>query len=232
MKWSKFFDVLKMFESVGFVLMYFCIVGVICANIGFCVASFIYEHILNMFFYIFWKCPEVWTIFVRTIFLWFLWFWKILGVLFGPPPTHPPTHPQRQCQSSLPGENIWKIIVFWWFLWKRWKNSTGNKLTYLSTQISAKLLYKWPWDDKAELNCMAHKIWTHPNKQLTTIKHQMYKQDLAIFDTKFEPSTSKHFWIMVRHYQAYPSPFLFLPVYIIYFFKRQIFHGIQTRSAL
>ena len=61
---------------------------------------------------------------VRTI----LFFVIVGGDLWGPkwsPPSHP--HPQRQCQSSLPGEQMWKQMFdyfFLRFLWKRWQNDT------------------------------------------------------------------------------------------------------------
>ena len=56
-------------------------------------------------------CLEVWTNFVRSVCLWFVWTFR---PKWSPSP-HP--HPRRQCQSSLPGEKIWGgtncLMTFW-----------------------------------------------------------------------------------------------------------------------
>ena len=80
--------------------MYFCIVGVFCIIICYfyCMYRILYDflyiwrYLKDMVRHLFEKCPEVWTVFVRTISL---RFWGIWGVLNGPPTPTP-----------IPGVNI------------------------------------------------------------------------------------------------------------------------------
>ena len=59
----------------------------------------VYKDILKMLFTFFEKCPEVWTIFVRTLFL---SFFGIYGILNGPP-------------TPIPGVNV--KVPFWGKIW-------------------------------------------------------------------------------------------------------------------
>ena len=72
----------------------------------------IWRYLKNIFFRFLKKYPRS-VNYVRTnSFCWYVsWFVGIVAVLNGPP-THPNRHPQRQCQSSLPGEKIWKTNVY------------------------------------------------------------------------------------------------------------------------
>ena len=83
---------------------YLCIVGMLCIiNCSlkyvyrilffFC----IYEHLLKILFGFFKKVPEVWTIFVRTVCLWFVCNLLGLLVLNGPPP---------HASIPIPGVNV------------------------------------------------------------------------------------------------------------------------------
>ena len=79
--------------------------------------SVYFLYILTCFKYsfdLFLKCPEVWTLFARSIF----WeFWGFGGVLNGPP--HP--HPRCKCQSSLRGKR-YGILFFLVGFMKIWAN--------------------------------------------------------------------------------------------------------------
>ena len=110
-------------EQLGFFEMYFRVVGVFCIINWFfkcvyrirCIFLYIWRYFKDIFEHVLKNVPEVWTIFVRTIFVCivFLCFGG-LGVLNGPP--HP--HPWHQCQSSLPGGSKYVNTCFFNdFLW-------------------------------------------------------------------------------------------------------------------
>ena len=76
------------------------------AFIGFGVFLYIWRYLKSICRHFLTNDPEVRTIFVRTVFLWFFEICFGFWVLNGPP------HPRRQCRSSLPGGKIWKKITF------------------------------------------------------------------------------------------------------------------------
>ena len=99
-----------------FVLLVCFVLQVVIFNafMGFGVIFCIYEHILKIFFTFFERCPDVWTIFVRTAFYDFLWFGGICCH------HHHHHHPipipiPSVSQSSLPGEKNIESNVFKWF---------------------------------------------------------------------------------------------------------------------
>ena len=77
--------------------------------------------------FIFWKMSQKCEQYSYDLFVIFGDFFGFMG--------SPHPHPRRQCQSSLPGERMWKIIVFWWFLWKelenKWKMALRRVAEYL-----------------------------------------------------------------------------------------------------
>ena len=161
-----FFRFVSMFGIVSNVFLYFWSALyyklLILMRLSNSVYFSVYMNIFQRYvFTIFEKCPEVWTIFVRTIFWDVFCFGGIGGVLNGPPtPTHTHTHTSPASMSKFPsgGNNYGK----WWFcndvlcfLWQKIKKmllKRSRRVAFVGWDVAGASLERRVQTGRLEIN--------------------------------------------------------------------------------